>query len=335
MSLKIGVAGTGFIGETHLSCLKKIEGVKIAGIAERDEERRAEIVDQYGIDGFEDLSTMLERSQLDSVDICLPTPLHKQAIERSSDHVDSIICEKPIARSLSEAEEISRIAEEANLDLYVGHVLRFFPEYLSMKREVENGGVGKVGVVRTFRGGIPPAKRAEWYSNLEKSGRILVDMLIHDFDWLQWTIGEIDSVYTNGLSLKEGKRDIALVNVGFKSGTIGHVEGSWAHPDNFPFTTRVEIAGDEGLIDFDSNKSAPINTYKVSKDEAGGTGAPKSPLARNPWCLELQHFIDCMLNDEEPRVTLEDSVNALKVSLAALESLKRDEPINLGDFNEG
>lgn len=333
MSFQIGVVGTGFIGEIHLSCLKEIEGVKIAGIAEKDKERRAEIVEQYDVDGFEELSTMLERSQLDSVDICLPTPLHKPAIEKSAEHVDSIICEKPIARSLSEGLDISRVADEENLDLYIGHVLRFFPEYLSMKKEIDKGAVGKVGVVRTFRGGIPPAKRAEWYSNLEKSGRILVDMLIHDFDWLQWAIGEIDSVYTKGLSLEGGNRDIALVNVSFENGAIGHVEGSWAHPANFPFTTRVEIAGEEGLIDFDSNESAPLNYYLEDKGNKGNTGAPRSPLAHNPWCLELEHFIDCMRNSEEPRVTLEDSIQALKVSLAALESLKREKPIDMGGFN--
>lgn len=333
MSLKIGVIGTGFIGDLHLSCFKKIADAEVIGIVEKNENKRTKISKKYDINGYKDLSNLFNQRDPDIIDICLPTPLHKEFIEKSVNHVDTVICEKPISRTLSEAKYIKQLSTIHDLDLYVGHVVRFFPEYVNIREQIKNGKIGEAATVRTFRGGAPPSERAGWYTDLKKSGGILVDLLIHDFDWLRWTIGEIDSVYTQGLSFEEGDQDLALVNLSFENGSIGHVEGSWAHPQDFPFTTRVEIAGDKGLIDFDSQNSTPLTTYTSQEGSEAGTSAPKSPLAKNPWCVQLEHFLDCIQGDKEPRVTLDDSIEALKISLSALKSLKKDRPIKVGDYD--
>ena len=333
MTLNIGVIGAGFMGDVHLACWEDIESTAIAGIVEKEGDRRKEAVEDYGVDGFSSLEELFAAKDVDAIDICVPTPYHVELVKKSLEGVGSVICEKPVARTLSGAREIKQLTRKREADVYVGHVLRFFPEYVRIRDRILDGAVGKVGVVRTFRGGAPPATRAGWYMDLEKSGGLILDMLIHDFDWLLWTIGDIESVYTRGRSFKSGYRDFALINLGFASGGMAHVEGSWAHPTDFPFSTGLEVAGDDGMIEFDSAVATPVTVYTKSSAEKEGTGAPKSPLAKNPWCSQLEHFAGCILEGKEPRVTLEDSIRALRVSLASLESLRQDEPIDVGDYD--
>lgn len=333
MSLNIGVLGAGFIGDIHLSCWEKIDGAEVKGVAEKSESRREMVSEGYGFGTYENPDALFEGEELDVVDVCLPTPMHKKIIEKAVHNVSAIICEKPIARRMNEANEMKEIARRNGVELYIGHVVRFFPEYVKMRNRITEGEVGHPGVIRTFRGGASPFGRAKWYKEVDKSGRILVDMLIHDFDWLRWTVGEVQSVYTKGLSFEKKEKDMALVNLRFKNGSIAHVEGSWAHPEDYPFTTKVEVAGSDGLLTFDSNNSVPLEVYKYEGEGGSGTGAPESPLSRNPWCKQLDHFLESFRLGRQPRVTVEDSIEALKISLSALKSLESGEPVKVGDIS--
>lgn len=333
MTLYVSVIGVGFIGNIHLSCFEEIPEVQISGIVDRKNGLQEKYSQKHRCKGYSDVCHLLVNDNVDVIDICVPTPFHKEIATAAAQAGKHIICEKPIARTIADAQEMAFVAERNNVKLFIGQVLRFFPEYVRIRERVKQGEVGKPGIIRTFRGGASPIPRASWYGDIERSGGILVDMLIHDFDWLRWTVGEVKSVYAQGLTFKEGDRDLALVNLRFKNGSLAHVEGSWAHPSNYPFTTKVEIAGTKGLIQFDSGESSPLRIYS-QKAEDGETRAPESPLSKNPWHLELEHFIDCLKNDQEPIVKVTDSIEALKISLAAVESLEKGKPVEVSDIHE-
>jgi len=326
----IGVVGLGFIGNVHLSCFQQMEGIRIGGVADEVRERGEKSSKYYGCKLYEDCSQLIRADDVDIIDICVPTYLHKQLAVATAKEGKDIICEKPIARTIIDAKEMAQASRENNVRLFIGHVVRFFPEYAKIRECIRAGEVGKPGMVRTFRGGASPLSRASWYNDVGKSGGLLVDMLIHDFDWLRWTFGEIKSVYAQGSSLKE--KEVVLVNVRFKNGIIAHVEGSWAHPANFPFTTRVEVTGTQGLIQYDSNNSAPVKVFSEKAGEA--TKAPESPLSKSPWCLELEHFIECLRKNEKPLVTIDDAIEALRISMVALCSLKEKRPVLVSDLDE-
>jgi predicted dehydrogenase len=330
--VNIGVVGLGFMGVRHLSCFKQLGNVKIGGVADKVKGQREEISRKFSCKSYEDSYQLIAQGNVDVIDICTPTYLHKELAIAAAEEGKNIICEKPIARTLEDAKEMAQVAEKNKVKFFVGHVVRFFPEYAKIRECIKAGEVGTPRVIRMFRGGASPVSGAKWYSDLEKSGGVLVDMLIHDFDWLRWTIGEVKSVYTQGLSLEKGDKDLALVNVKFKSGVLAHVEGSWAHPPDFPFTTKVEVAGTKGLIWHDSSESVPLKTF-TEKTKEGRIKVPESPLARNPWYLELEHFINCIKKDEEPLLTVEDAIEALKISLAALKSLEKQKPVKVGELD--
>ena len=175
----------------------------------------------------------------------------------------------------------------------------------------------------------------DWYGNFAMSGGCVLDLIIHDFDWLRWTFGEVERVYAKGVAhSKLPGYDYALVTLRFTSGAIGHVEGTWNDPAGFK--VAVEIAGDAGLAEFNFNQplSAPLKiALKAKEGEEGnprpGVAVPESPTAINPYQAELQHFLDCLEAGIAPSITPQDGMEAVRIALAALESIETGLPVTL------
>ena len=134
--------------------------------------------------------------------------------------------EKPIARTIEDAREILDAFSGEGPRLFVGHVVRFFPEYVRIKNKIDAGELGTIGVVRTSRRSPFLTGWNDWYADWRVSGGVLVDLLIHDFDFLRWALGNVERVYAcSVLGGEYNRRDYALVTLRFESSAIAHVEG--------------------------------------------------------------------------------------------------------------
>ncbi|MCX7919993.1 MAG: Gfo/Idh/MocA family oxidoreductase [bacterium] len=327
--LKIGIIGTGTMGRLHAQSYSRIPGTKLIGFADPILESCIRLAEQYDAKATSNPDELINNPELDVIDICTPTPFHKEYVLKAAKAKKHIFCEKPIARNLPDAMEMVKAVKSAGVKFMVGHVLHFFPEFVTMKQLIDHGKIGKPGVVRTSRTGRFPRASNDWYANIPMSGGVVLDMIIHDFDWLNWCFGEPKRVFARGL-VYDGldHLDYALVVIRYKNGVIAHVEGSWAQPDTF--NVKVEITGSKGQIDFVMSDSMPVNIM-VRKSDKGtvGVAVPESPLTDDPYTAEIRHFIDCVVNDKEPAITTKDAIGALRVSLAALESIKTGKPIDL------
>jgi predicted dehydrogenase len=148
-------------------------------------------------------------------------------------------------------------------------------------------------------------------------------MALHDFDWLRWTFGEVERVYAKGLVKDVSKgRDYALVTVRHRSGVLAHVEGTWSHTT--PFNMKLEVAGDAGLIDYDDSQARPVRFTPRQQEgkEVKKVPVPESPLAEDPYYRELRHFVDVLQGKAEPLITPDDALAAMRIALAALESIE-------------
>lgn len=325
--LKVAVLGAGTMGKVHAEAYSRMENAELAGIADIRSEIAGPIADKLGTKAFSSLNEMLEAIEFDVLDICLPTYLHRDYVEAAAKAKKHIICEKPIARTLEQAREMIEITKREGVKLYIAQVLRFFPEFKRAHDLVKSGAIGEVGTVRSMRGGVFPEAWEDWYASYEKCGTLIVDMIIHDFDFMLWCFGDVERVFAKSQWGRELNRsDHALVTLRFKNGIIAHTEGTWAYPEGF--RSELEIAGTEGIIHFDSDESIPIKTsVRSAAGQTGGVAVPESPLEKNPYQEELEHFIDCILTDQAPIVTPEDAYKALEVSLAALESARTGQPV--------
>jgi len=334
---RIGIVGAGLTGTMHAERWGQLP-VQLAGFYIRAPEHAQAGAARFGGRGFSNLEALL--AEVDVVDVCTPTPAHKDVVLAAAAAGKDIICEKPVARHLKDAEAMVSACEVTSARLFMAHVVRFFPEYARAKEILDSGRLGKPGVIRTVRGGNFPAPETQnWYIDFEQGGGVVLDMLIHDIDYARWCFGEVERVFARGLTFSDVKdADHVLLTARFQNGAIGHLEGSWAFPPG-NFRTRLEIAGDKGLLEVDSLDKPPINVTLKQQDaalSAAGVPVPESPMhpTDDPYYREIAHFLVCLESGGAFLVSPQDGLEALRVALAAIESLRIGQPIDLATFDE-
>lgn len=329
--LRVGIVGSGFMGATHAAAWSQTP-VKLAGVLSVDVDKARRLADQYQARAYDNLDALIR--DVDVIDVCTPTHLHHDVVVRAAAAGKHIICEKPLARTVAQAQAIIAACEKAGVQLLVAHVVRFFPEYALAKAAVERGDIGQVAVVRLTRCSSLPGWAADnWLMDSARSGGMLLDLMIHDFDYARWVAGDVVSVFAKNVRGQNpaATEDYGLVILRHTSGAISNVEGGWAYPKGM-FRTALEIAGDAGLIEHPADSSTPIGVHL--KGSANGVEAallPSSPLAEDPYATQLKHFYDVLVNGAVPRVTAQDGLAALQIALAALESAASGRQVTISE----
>ncbi len=321
--------GAGSMGKTHANAYSQMKEAKVVGIVDIRPEQASKAAELLGCPVFTTYEEAKEQlDQIDVVDICLPTPLHSEYIRKAADDGKHVICEKPLARNAKQAREAIDYCNAKGVQLYVGHVVRFFPEYELAKQRIESGVIGKPAVAHLSRCGYFPTGADGWYADYEKSGGTPLDLMIHDFDFLRYVFGEVESVYAKGTYNKGiPNRDYTWATLRFKNCVIAHVEGSWSHER---FTTKFEFAGDKGIIDYDSSKeTALVLERKAAETGKRGVAVPSSPMRHSPYFKELKHFLECIEQGKKPIVTAEDALEAVRIAECVIESITSGKRIEL------
>ena len=327
--MRVGIVGTGFMGQTHAAGWAATPAT-IAGVVSKSEDTAVSLTQQYGGKIYPDLASMLP--DVDVVDICTPTHRHHEMTLQAAAAGKHVVCEKPLARTTKQALEMIAACEAAGVKLLVAHVVRFFPEYALAQQKVAAGEIGKTAVIRLKRGSFQPKKAVDnWFVDFEKSGGMMLDLMIHDFDYARWVAGDVTRVYAKNISSShsDASVDHGLAILTHKNGAISHVEGSWAYPQPM-FRTQLEIAGDNGLIQFDSGQMAAIGLHlHQTGSEAPDVPLPSSPLSEGPYTTQIKSFYEHLANDAPVRVTAVDGYKALQIALAAIQSAQTGQPVEI------
>lgn len=332
---RVGIIGAGLIGSWHAARWQNLP-VEFVGFYDHTPENAERAAQEFGVGTFNSLDALL--GNVDLVDVCTPTPAHKEGVLAAAAAGKAVVCEKPIARHLKDAEEMIAACEAAGVRLFIAHVVRFFPQYVKAKALQDAGELGRPGVLRTVRAGsFPRLDPDTWYNSFAQGGGVVMDLSIHDLDFARWLFGDVERVFARGLTFAgESMRDHSLITLRFKNGAIGHIEGSWASPPG-QFRTALEVAGEGTLLEWDSSDPSPF-TVQVDAAKTGDEKIPgaDNPLAAtdDPYYLELKHVLECLDADEPFLVSPHDGLMALKLSLAAIESIKTGQPVTVDTFTE-
>ena len=322
--MRVGLVGAGFMGGVHLDAYAGIPEAEVVGVADARIESAVAGAEIAGARPYASYEELVAAEDVEVVDVCLPTAFHRDLALRAAGEGRHVILEKPIARTMEDAQQILDAFSGDGPRLFVGHVVRFFPEYVGIKHKIEAGDLGTIGVVRTSRRSPFLLGWNDWYADWRVSGGVLLDLVIHDFDYLRWTLGEVERVYARGLLGREYNRlDYVLATLRFESGAIAHVEGHWGYPG--PFNYSIEVAGSDALLTVDSTEPASLHLIGGAPDEVPDLASGKSPYEK-----ELEHFIHCIATGEEPIVQAKDAREALRIGLAATQTVVTVEPITLG-----
>ena len=312
--MKIGLLGAGGIGRVHARQYARRSDVELF-VHDRDPERAAALAGASGGTPVDSYDALLRKA--DAIDVCLPTPLHRDAGLRAIAAGRALLVEKPLARTFEEGLALVEAAERAAVPLMAAQVVRYFADFERGHRLVAEGAVGLPAAARTRRGGKAPKGAEGWYGDLAQSGGVLLDLAIHDFDWLRWTLGDVSHLYARSVGIQDGHGpDYALTTLTFDSGAVAHVEATWMDPTGF--RTAFEVAGSAGLIEHDSRDNPFLRTATDGGVATDGGLVPED----DPFYREIDGFVSALKDGTPVPVPGREGLAALGIALAAVESAR-------------
>lgn len=330
-TLRVGLLGAGMIGATHSAAYLNMPNVKLVGVWDVDPQRAERLAKPHGAKVFDDRAKLLK--EIDAADICLPTTLHLENIKAAAAAGKGVICEKPLGRTLADCDAAIAACKKAKVPLLVGHVVRFFPEYRALRETILDGKIGEPAMLRLRRVVCAPGPRGAWYWDFAQSGGCVFDTAIHDLDWLLWTMGRPRTVYGIGRREADSLQDLALITMTWPEGAIAHLESSWCHDS---FATSFEVAGSDGLVEYDMYDSAAVRVAPTGQAAAaGGKTVPESPLAKSPYQAELEHFVAVLRGESKPIITPEEAREAVELALVCLDAVRTRAVIELSAAKGG
>jgi len=330
--VKVGVVGCGWISEVHLTSLKKIPEAEVVAVCDVIEEKAKKAATRFGVrKHYASYEKMLKDEEIEMVDILLPTELHAEAVMKALEANKHVIVEKPVARTIEEAEEIVRCVEKSKTKFTVAHNYRFWPKFNRVKEVIDRGDIGELRMAITTHRGWFWWKGAwtRWTIKRESGGPI-VEVGIHPIDLLRWYFGnEVVRVYTLSRAVHFGMEvpDLIYITMEFKNGGIGIIEVSrTVVPRNYPFYHMLQVEGTKGSIQiYDSyDIEALIYNEQGVRVREGNLIIPLHGYEQ-----ELRYFIRCILEDKSPLVSAEDAKRAVEIGWTAVRSAELGKPIEL------
>jgi len=341
--VRVGLAGLGFMGGTHAQCHAALPNAELVAVCDVEKDRREKFAATYGAEPYASLDEMLS-TDIDMVDLCLPTYLHRQAVEAAAAANKHILCEKPMALTLADCDAMIAAANKAGVQFMVAHVIRFWPEYPVIKEILDSGRLGKILWMSATRMSPPPTwSWQEWIFDPKRSGGAVLDLHVHDLDFIAWILGMPKTVYAAGVKTKRGALDsIFTTTTGHASNAVGMAEGCLDMAAEFPFTMGLKINLEGGSIDFSSRltpsvllapRGGGIEHPDVPQPEVptvGSAGAAGNIEALGGYFVEVQYFVNCLDKGETPSlVTPAEAKAAVELCLAATKSAETGKPVAL------
>ena len=331
--IKIGVLGAGFMGTTHAKAIAQLPNAKVVGITSRRRERAEALAAAVGATVFDTPEALIASPEIEVVDNTYPTFLHAGHTISALEQGKHVICEKPIAPTLAEADTMLAASARSGKHLMLAHVLRFWPEYVALQEVVASGELGRPLAAQASRLSFFP-NWADWIVKAELSGGPVVDLMIHDFDMLNWLLGRPRQVSAYGRPGKTGSWDHIFATLQYDE-TEALAEGSLMMPPNFPFTATLRVVCEEGCAEYIFRAGGPSVEMGTSQNSlmvynSNGEARQVTVEAKDPYLAQVEYFVNCLEAGRAPdRVTPEAARQALAVSLAARQSLERGQPVNL------
>ncbi|MGQ9461702.1 MAG: Gfo/Idh/MocA family protein [Candidatus Fervidibacter sp.] len=314
-SVRIGFIGCGGIANLHMNNLSRLEGVELVAFCDVDEGRAKAVAERFKGNAYTDHRTMLEKEQLDAVYICIPPHAHSDQEILAAQAGIAIFVEKPIARTLDKSLEVLEAVEKAGIINSVGYHFRYF-DGTDLAKERLNGKT--VGMVMGYwMGGLPGVY---WWRRVELSGGQIVEQTTHIFDLARFLVGDIVhiSAATALRALHDvpdlNVPDVGVVNVWFANGAIGCIAN----------TCMLRMGYTIGLHVITPDLIAEVSWNGVKFIEPNRTEEIRHQ--RNGHFYESVVFIEALRTKNQSiiRCNYRDAVKTLAVTLAALESAKKN-----------
>lgn len=326
MSVKIGMMSFAHMhSSSYAACINQIPEAEMVGIADHDPERGRKMAETFGTRYFPNYRALLE-ADIDAVVIGSENIRHRELATMAAAAGKHILCEKPIATTVADAQAMIDAAKKANVQLMTAFPCRFSPAMVRVKEEVDGGCVGDILAIKgTNRGRMPGG----WFIELDKSGGgAVIDHTVHVADLMRWVLrSDPVEVYAEISNLMHHEKydDIGELTITFDNGVFTTLDTSWSRPKSFPTwgDVTMEIVGTNGVISMDMFAQ---NIVHYSDETMGVTW---HNWGSNIDYLMVRDFVTSVAANVPVSVTGEDGLKALEVALGAYRSQETGMPVRL------
>jgi predicted dehydrogenase len=334
--MKIGIIGLGMMGRTHYEAYREIKAAQIVAVADQDPRRAAgdlsgtagnvlkEGVTKLPMDrikGTTSASELIAMKDVEIVDVCVPTTQHVDVAIEAIKAGKHVLCEKPLARTSSDAEKIAAAARSGKGMFMPAMCMRFWPQWVWLKKAVVEKRYGKV-LAATFRrvSQMPPG----WYRDGKMSGGGVLDLHIHDTDFVQHLFGMPKAVSSRGYSMTSGEIDHIATQFIYDDVPLVTAEGGWCLAEGYGFSMQYTLNFENATADFDLAREQPLKLIQGGRAETIDCGPGFG------YAAELRYFLNCIATNEKPSVvTADDAVRSIRMVEAEVKSARTGEIVKL------
>jgi myo-inositol 2-dehydrogenase / D-chiro-inositol 1-dehydrogenase len=329
MSIRFAVLGAGRIGQVHAKAVSSVQGAILVAVADPVESAAQHICDSYGCD-IRTIDTILASADVDAVIICTPTDTHADLIERFVKSGKAVFCEKPVDLDVKRARKVVETVAAEKGQLMVGFQRRFDPDFMALKKAIDDGVIGEVEMV-TLTSRDPGAPPADY---IKRSGGIFRDMTIHDFDVARWLLGEEVATVQAAASVLtdpaiKGLGDYDSVNVILTTETGKQCTITNTRRATYGYDQRIEVHGSKGSVSAENHRQSRIEVANAD----GYTRPPLLDFFMNRYTAayanEIAAFVAAVANNTPTPTTGLDGLKALELADAALASVATGQTIRL------
>jgi predicted dehydrogenase len=320
--LNVGVFGVGHLGKYHLNNWKEIKGVKLVGFFDPNNEMAKQVAEEYGLKRFLDEDKLFDAC--DIIDVVVPTDRHFEVCMRALRKGKHVFVEKPLANTMEEAKALVDVVREANVKMQVGHVERFNPAYLAIKNTPINPMFIEVHRLAQFN---PRGTEVS----------VILDLMIHDIDIvLSMVKSGVKNIQASGVAVMTETPDIANVRIEFNNGCVANLTSSrismkkmrkmrlfqkdaYIGIDFLEKKTEIiklKQPNDANVFSFDLDTPSGKKTIAVANPEVQQESAIK---------LELESFVDAIVNNKPTTVSEIDGLLAMEVAHQILEKINANQ----------
>jgi UDP-N-acetylglucosamine 3-dehydrogenase len=316
MSARVLVVGVGVMGTNHVRVLADMDSVDRVGVADRDTNAVARMIRGRRMQGYADWREAMAEERPDAVVVAVPTRWHCEVASYALERGIHVLVEKPITSTLDEGEALVDLATRSGALLAVGHVERFNPGVVELKRRLDAGQLGRVFHVHARRLGPFPPRVADV--------GVTIDLGTHDLDVLHLLMGCVPDVVASQVARRaeSAHEQLVCALLRFPSGTIGQIEASWLTPRK---TRELTVTGEHGVFHLDYLRQE-LRLYQSTAARPDGTDAVETSGAsqgiltqyaidhREPLRGELEAFVSAVLRGGPPPFPARDALAAIRLA---------------------
>ena len=308
-TVRVGVIGTGVMGERHCRVCANLPRVQLGGVADLDAERGRMVADRYDTRYFDDVEDLAR--DVDGVIISTTTPAHYALADTCLRHGCHVMLEKPMTDTTEQAERLVELAAARGLVLQVGYIERFNPAYTELKHVTE--GMELIGI---------NIRRLSSFDASNKDVDVIRDLMIHDLDLVTSYVNlDIEEINAWGRSVSSGQTDHAVATIFFKDGPIATLAASRVTEQK---VRQIEVTAKGAYVEADLlNKSVMVHRRTLPRYlDVGSTTQYRQESviekifvpSAEPLMLELKHFADCVMENKPSQVPGTDGLRALELA---------------------